>query len=310
VVQAERSTDDLDLLADTLLNEFFLHGAWFAIPLLCVLLLIIAYTIRGAIAPLNALSREATRIGPSSTDLRLAETNVPAEILPLVKAMNSVLDRLDAGFRLQREFTADAAHELRTPLAILRAQVEMIGNPDLTSSLTEDIDALSRVITQLLRDAQLGALDISSSDIADLAEIADETAELMRPLTIRDGKTIVVQRPSGPVLVYGNKEAIANAMRNLVENARRYTPHDRAVEIIIDPSGRADIRDHGPGIAPEDEAKIFTRFWRRNSADGGAGLGLSIVKKTMDLHGGAIAVAPTPAGGATFSLSFRLVSFL
>ncbi len=305
LVQVERASSDLDILADTILNEFFEHGAWVSVPFLAAILFINIWTIRRAFIPLNNLSREATSIGPLSTDVRLKETNVPSEVLPLVRAMNAALDRLDEGFRVQREFTADAAHELRTPLAILSAHIETLDDREVAQSLGADVDVMARVISNLLKDAQLDALAITSVEVANLAEIALDIAEQFTSIAEREGKSVLLKRPNGPVFVRGHGEAISNAVRNLVENALRYTPVGAAVDLILEARGRITVMDHGPGIAAADRAHIFTRFWQGTERSGGAGLGLSIVKKTMELHDGSVTVDETPGGGAAFTLSFQ-----
>jgi len=305
MVQVERASGDLDVLADTILDEFFEHGAWFSLPFLAAILFINIWTIRRAFIPLNNLSREATSIGPLATDVRLREANVPREILPLVRAMNAALDRLEAGFQAQREFTADAAHELRTPLAILSAHIETLDDREVAKSLGADVEVLARVVSNLLKDAQLDALAITSFEVANLAEIVIDIEDLLAPLAERENKSIVLKRPNGPVFVRGHGEAIFNAVRNLVENALRFTPVGAAVEIILEARGRITVMDHGQGIAEADRAHIFTRFWRGAKLGGGAGLGLSIVKKTMDIHDGTVRVSETLGGGATFVLSFQ-----
>lgn len=305
VIQVERSNRNLEGLIDTVLDEFFYHGAWLGIPFLVLIILVIRWTIRGTIKPLNRLSEQASAIGPVSTELRLDQTDVPLEILPLVKAMNSVLDRLDVGFKTQREFTADAAHELRTPLAILRAQIDTLDDRDLARSLRIDVDLITRTVTQLLKAAQLDALAVSSSDSGDLCEIVRSAQELMQPVAERDGKTIGLTCPPDPVFVRGNGDAIFNAVRNLMENAILHSGIARSIDVSVNPDGSVSVVDHGPGISDEDRRHLFQRFWRKSKEGIGAGLGLSIVKKTMELHDGSVEASQTPGGGATMTLRFK-----
>jgi signal transduction histidine kinase len=304
LVQVERASSDLGVLTDTILDEYFAHGAWFDIPFLIAILFINVWTIRRAFIPLSKLSAEAKSIGPLSSEVRLKEENVPTEILPLVRAMNSALDRLHDGFRAQREFTADTAHELRTPLAVLSAHIETLDDREVARSLGADIDVVTRVVSNLLKDAQLDALAITSMEIAELSAIATSVRDLLASIAARDDKKIVLSRPAGPIFVRGNDEAIFYAVRNLVENALRFTAPGGVVEIDLKESGSIQVTDHGPGIQIQNRQDIFTRFWRGADRTGGAGLGLSIVKKTMEIHNGSIEVSETPGGGATFRLTF------
>lgn len=304
VIQVERNSRRIETLMDTLLTEFFIHGGWIGVPFLLLLLMISIWTIRGALAPLEALSRDAASIGPTSIDRRLSERAVPSEILPLVRAVNSALDRLDAGFSVQREFTADAAHELRTPLAVLFAHVDTLSDRRLAASLREDLERMNRVVSQLLKVAQLDSSAISSNETAELNEIVLSVARLMIPLAVADGKSVEAQTGRTSCVVQGNQEFIYHAVRNLAENALRHTAPGTSIELVATSDRTIQVIDHGPGIPDDERARVFKRFWRANRSGIGAGLGLAIVKKTMDLHGGTVTISDTPGGGATFILQF------
>src|SRR6185312_8111820 len=116
-----------DVITDDIVSNFFRRVGWITIPILLILLAIDIFIFRRAIAPLWRASEQASNIGPSRTDIRLPTEQIPREIVPLVTAVNLALDRLEDGFRVQRQFTADAAHQLRTPLAILRTRIETLG---------------------------------------------------------------------------------------------------------------------------------------------------------------------------------------
>ncbi|MGH7117224.1 MAG: histidine kinase dimerization/phospho-acceptor domain-containing protein, partial [Stellaceae bacterium] len=144
LVQVSEDLAHRDVLIDDIVAEFFTHVGWVTVPLLLVLLIIDVLIFRRAVRPIIAASALAEEIGPDRTELRLPETGMPREVLPLVHAINHALDRLDAGFRAQREFTADAAHELRTPLAILRTQIDMIEDREVATPLRQDVESMSR----------------------------------------------------------------------------------------------------------------------------------------------------------------------
>jgi len=305
LVQVVRLGSDYQELIETVLADFFEDGGWLAGPFLLLLLGVSILTIRGAVAPLRALSRRAEAIGPSTTDIRLPYADVPRELLPLVQAVNNALERLEEGFRVQREFTADAAHELRTPLAVLTAHIDTLKDPAIALPLRRDLEGMAHLVEQLLRVARVEALSVAPGEHADLSEIACDVAAYLAPMAIRAGRTIEVEAPDAPVSVHGQTDALFHAVRNLVDNALRFTPVGTAVALTItaDPPMLA-VRDHGPGIAAERRADIFKRFWRSDRRTAGAGLGLAIVQRTMQAHGGAILVEDAPGGGAQFRLVF------
>ena len=156
---------------------------------------------RRALLPLRQASEIAQHIGPARTDIRLPVDEIPSEVRPLVSAINKALDRLDQGFRVQREFTADAAHELRTPLSILRARVETLDDPRVAKALRMDIEAMSRVVGQLLDIAELEAFAIDPSEVADLQGACAEVAEFIAPLALEQGREIALLGVTEPVWV-------------------------------------------------------------------------------------------------------------
>ncbi|HLO77070.1 MAG TPA: HAMP domain-containing sensor histidine kinase [Magnetospirillum sp.] len=305
VVQVVHLGSDYQELIETVVTDFFEDGGWMAGPFLLMMLAVSALTVRGTLAPLRALSRMAEAIGPASTDVRLPQAGVPREVTPLVHAVNNALDRLEEGYKQQREFTADAAHELRTPLAVLTAHIDMLPDRDVAASLRRDLDGMTHLVEQLLRIARAESLIVKPSDHADLGELAREVAVYLAPVAIRAGRTVEVDAPETPVMVHGQADALFHAMRNLVENGLRYTPKDTAVLLTVLPSPPTLlVRDHGPGIAPEMRAHAFQRFWRAERKSGGTGLGLAIVQRTMQAHCGSVAIEDAEGGGTQFRLTF------
>jgi signal transduction histidine kinase len=307
-VQVAQDLAHRDVLIDDIVAEFFTHVAWITAPLLMLLLVADVVIFRRALRPIVAASEMAERIGPERTELRLPEARMPQEVLPLVRAVNLALDRLERGLLMQREFTADAAHELRTPLAILRTQIDMIADRDLAAALRHDVEGMSRLVNQLLDIAELETLAIGADEVADLAAIAAEIAGFVAPLALARGNSLAVSGNTGPVLVRGNGDALARALRNLVENALAHTPAGTAVEIEVTAAGALRVLDNGPGIAPSERAHIFRRFWRRDRRrPGSAGLGLAIVARIAEMHGAAVSVEDRPGGGAAFTIRFPAV---
>ena len=262
---------------------------------------------RRAIAPLRLASARAAAIGPRSSGMRLPVAGMPREVLPLIEAINGALDRLDAALDAQRRFTADAAHELLTPLAVLTAGLDADRDKKHAAELRADVDRMTAIVTQLLELAELDALEPTEGEAADLREICLEVVSTMAPVAYRQRKAIELTGVERPVMVRGCAKALARALRNVVENAVVHTPQGTAVEVRLGENGSVQILDHGPGVPPAERELIFQRFWRGAKRDRpGAGLGLSIAKRVLDTCGGTIEVGDAPGGGAMFSLTVPL----
>jgi signal transduction histidine kinase len=308
-VQVGEDLAHRDVIVDDIVADFFKRVGWITLPVLLSLLAIDIVIFRRALRPLLNASELAKKINPRRTDIRLPIEQMPKEILPLVQAVNQALDRLEAGFRVQREFTADAAHELRTPLTILRSRVDTLADRGTSKALHKDIEGMARVVNQLLDIAELEILSIDPLEKADLHAICAEVAEFAAPLALAQGKNIALSESDAAVWVNGNPEMLSRAIRNLVENAINYSPPGTTVEIVVEDSGMVRVLDEGPGIKEDERELIFQRFWRRDRRrTEGAGLGLSIVRRIADTHAATISVENRPTGGATFSLRFARIA--
>jgi signal transduction histidine kinase len=306
-----RVAEDLshrDVIIDDIVSNFFRRVGWITIPILLILLATDIIIFRRAIAPLWKASEEASNIGPARTDIRLPTELIPREIMPLVTAVNQALDRLEDGFRVQRQFTADAAHQLRTPLAILRTRIETLGDGAAREVLHADIEGMSRIVAQLLEIAELDTLVLDPGEIADLRAVCTEVVGSIAPFALAQHKDIALKGANAPVMIHGNSEMLQRAIFNLAENAIKFTAMDTSVDVEVGEDGSVRVRDCGPGIAEAERELIFQRFWRRDrQRSDGAGLGLSIVRGVADDHAATIAVENLPGGGAEFTLRFRLV---
>lgn len=292
--------------ADRFVGEFLKEAAW-TFPLFAAVVLgIVVVTVRSSLGPIKTASARAAAITPAATGVRLDPVNIPTELEPLVSAINGALDRLELGFEAHRRFTSDAAHELRTPLAILTTGLEALPDTSEVARLRQDAGRMTRLVEQLLRVARLDALPLNTAQSIDLGIVAAETIEQLAPWAVSLDRTLAYEAPTTPVVIQGNGDALAGAIRNLVENAIHHTPAGTEVVVVV--RARAEIRviDHGPGVPIEHRVAMFERFWRGpGETRQGVGLGLSIVSQVAKAHRGHVGVEDTPGGGATIVLRFR-----
>ncbi len=253
--------------------------------------------------PLRRISDQAGAIGPSTISQRLPLDATPREIAPLVAAFNATLDRLEAGLRAQRDFSANAAHELRTPLATLRAQVESLLEPDQRRDAIEEFDRLSRLIAQLLTLAEADGGEAPAKQSFDLVETARDLAAEMAGSIVAGRRTVAFDSLPEHWECRGSPGLVQVALRNLIENAMRHTPPGSEILVAVDVFGRLSVSDDGPGVQADFRAQLFRRFSKADTQGPGAGLGLSIVRRIMALHGGEARLEPSEVG-ARFVLDF------
>jgi signal transduction histidine kinase len=234
---------------------------------------------------------------------------MPVEIAPLVHAVNQALDRLEAGFRAQRDFTADMAHELRTPLSIIRARVDSLDAGPVREQLRADIVNMTRTVNQVLDIAELESFLVATDARADLHEVCTDAVAFMAPLAVERGQNIALTGAQGPVWVHGHTEALFRAVRNLIENAIRHTPAGVSIEVEVTETGVVRVLDDGPGVPADDRESIFRRFWRRDRGKAESrGLGLAIVARVAEAHEGSVSVEDREGGGSIFTLRLRLAT--
>ena len=275
------------------------------VPIYVIIMAIALWTVRSSLRPVTRAAEQANLVDASRPETRL-ETAVPAEIRPLVDAVNNAFDRLALGFAEQRRFTANAAHELRTPLAVMRARLDALEDRGIADAIRADVERMSRIIEQLLAVSRLDSRLPITKDPVDLSEVAGDVVARLAPLAVAAGKQVSLQAPDERVQVIGNAEMLSAAARNLIENALRYTPCGQSVNVVIEgeaDSVRLEVHDAGPGVNVDAQQHIFERFWRGQDRGGGAGLGLAIVHEVAVQHGGKVEVTRSAMGGALFRLT-------
>ncbi|MET4384782.1 signal transduction histidine kinase [Bradyrhizobium sp. F1.4.3] len=257
--------------------------------------------VRRAFRGLDTTADQARRIDIHQRGARLSVDRVPLEVVPLVTAVNDALARLDQGYARHKRFVADAAHELRTPIAILNTRLESLpSGPDKTR-LLEDSARLATLAEQLL--------DIQRLDRGhpftrvDLVRVAQSAAADLAPLAIAAGYELALDAPATPIETIGDAAALERALTNLVQNAIQHGPRRGTIGIRVSRRASIEVTDEGAGIPADQREQIFEPFYRLTPLDRGAGLGLNMVREIMLLHGGHVSVADGPDGGACFRIS-------
>jgi two-component system sensor histidine kinase TctE len=295
--------EQADAVVDSLTTEFLGADVWLLLPIGLLMLGVSIVTLRRGLRPLTRASAAAAAIGPGEPGRRLPAEGLPREVTPLVDAVNEALSRLERTIAAQRSFMAQAAHGLRTPLAVLTARLDGMADTPEVRGLRHDSDRMSRLVSQLLRMARLESLPLDLSETVDLHGVAAEAVAGLAPLAIRDGVELALTGETA-LTVTGNRAALLLAIINLVENALGYAPRGSTVEVELRAPQDIAVCDRGPGIAPGQEARLLRPFERGSDArEGGAGLGLAIVAEIAAAHGGRLRLTAREGGGTEALLS-------
>ena len=285
-------------------NEIRVHVL---LPLLLLSIMFLLFNfsvVRSTLKPLEATIAAVDRIDPAHVSTRIEAQTSSREAQALVNSVNRMLERVERAVRTLKEFAGDAAHELRTPLAVMMLSIGKLPASPEKSKLIADAQGMRRLVDQMLDLSQADALEIDAHTRADLGAVAAEVAAELTPLAVARRRSIAF-RDSGASVVPGHVEAIGRALRNLVENALSHTPPGTVVEVAAGPGPQCSVRDHGPGIPPDRRGAVLERFRRLDKSHAqGAGLGLAIASTIMELHGGRIEIDDAPGGGALVRLVF------
>lgn len=280
-----------------------------------------SWRIRRSLLPLQILARQATLVSTQSWKLQPPkEAEEIDELRPLTDSMTQMLARLEYSFKQQREFVGNAAHELKTPVAVLKSTLQsLLQRPrsseeyraGLQASL-QDLDRLEQLLQWMLRLARAEQWAQNAQgrdlDVIDINSTCEEAVERIRALA-ESRHTTIHLATNGPVPIRADPEDLQLVWTNLLENAVRYSPEGASVEVAVARAGdlaRVSFQDHGVGIAASDLPKIFERFYRgdrsRTRATGGFGLGLAIVKALVEAYGGSIAAESTLGKGTRMTV--------
>jgi signal transduction histidine kinase len=286
--------------------------------------LVVGWVIAGRVlAPIGRITGVAREIQATDLSRRIRMQGPNDELKQLADTFDAMLARIDAAFAAQQQVLADASHELRNPLAIIRTNADLaLSDPDpRQDELRQAVvvvkrasDRMARLVDDLLALARREAPTFAIEPV-DLGRVASEASdEFVAPAEARG---IVLDRAVAPgVVVMGDSDALKRAIANLLENAVRLAPSSSRIRLAVGSErdmAWVAVSDEGPGIAPEHQPKVFDRFWRadkgRSRADGGTGLGLSIVRQIAQTHGGDVQLQSRVGVGSTFTIWLPVASF-
>lgn len=271
-----------------------------------VLGLFVWFSIARALRPLRALGQQVEERRPENLGA-LAVDDAPAEVAPLVHSLNALFERVGRLIESERRFTADAAHELRTPLAALKTQAQVArGAADdgerrrALDNVIAGCDRATRLVEQLLTLARLEpGLTRRRAEPCDLRALAQQTIAELAPAAL-SRKVEIELAEGGAVRTEGYPDLLSVLLRNLVDNSIRYCPGGGTVRVEVAGAGDTasiSVTDNGPGIAPEERAKVGQRFYRiLGTEESGSGLGLSIVRRIAEIHRAAVTLEEGPGG--------------
>jgi len=286
---------------DRVATELALHLLIPMIVGLPLMALGVWWAVGRALRPLDRTAGAVARMSPETLEPVGGEGALPSEIAPLVTAIDRLIGRVHEALENERRFTADAAHELRTPLAALKVQAQVAGRTEdadarrkALDQVTLGVDRMTHLVEQLLTLARLqpeaAARECSSQD---LARIAQDVCAALASSALARRRTLALDAQAAPVC--GNAVWLEVLLRNLVDNALRYSPEGGCVEVRVGTRAGASVvsvMDDGPGMTASERQSLSARFARGQGTQGeGVGLGLSIVRRVVDLHGGTIEFA-------------------
>ncbi|WMJ68620.1 HAMP domain-containing sensor histidine kinase [Stenotrophomonas sp. 24(2023)] len=291
-------------LVDGALMVLRLIGLWFFLPLIGVTLLVMPTVIHRAMRGVRRLAQQAKELDIAQPGAQLETRLVSSEVAPLVDAFNDAIVKVRQGYAARDKFLADAAHELRVPIAVVQARLVQLPQGELKSQLATDVARLANVAEHLL---DLQRLDRGGSALqrVDLALVAREAAAELAPLVVGAGYGFEVDAPVQPVWIHGDGLALGRVIANLVHNAIVHGGGRGIIRVTLDGQGVLEVSDQGDGVPVGDREAIFEPFHRLRAAGSGSGLGLHLVKEIVQHHGGSVSVGEAAGGGASFRISFH-----
>jgi signal transduction histidine kinase len=257
--------------------------------------LAVPHIVRHGLARVSDVAQMASRIDFRRQEARLPVDGIPREIAPLVVGFNGALERLESGFQRRRRFLIDAAHELRTPIAIMQTRIEGITDDRERRSLLDDVARLAETAEQLL-DFERNSQAIDQFETVDLVTIVKGVVADLAPQAIAAGYQISFQSDVVCLECKCSTFALPRAVSNLVRNAIDHGGGEGMITVAVSAGGLIEVMDEGPGIPIDDQELVFEPFYRVTPKSIGAGLGLSLVKQIVANHHGQVSLKSNPGG--------------
>jgi signal transduction histidine kinase len=269
------------------------------IPLLLAVV-IIPLIVNSSLSGIKRITALADQIDVNKPGVRLPTENLVKEIAPLVTTINSALERVDSDVSARERFLADAAHELRTPIAILKTRIEGYNDSEQNRRLLADVSRIGAVAEQLLDIQRFAVVTVRTQ--TDLAELCRQVVGDLAPLAIEAGYDLSFEGGAQPVIVSCDRLSVERAVSNLIHNAIQHAGGSGQIRVKLLLDGSIEVSDEGAGILPEERERVFDPFYRSTPKSSGAGLGLSLVRQIALLHGGDAVALPADRGAL-----FRLI---
>ncbi len=297
------AADPANLLRRAFLSELRQHVWGPILPMAVLMIAASALLIRRELAPVARAAAWARALRPGVVTPPPAGP-VPAEVADLIDGTRRALDRLASALAAETRHAAEAAHALRTPVAVLTARLDALPPGGTTDKLRADLAALARTVEQVLAAARTDVLTAPAEGALDLRRPAEAVTAALAPFAY--GKGVVLSLPDTPMMAKANDEAVRLALTNLIENAVLHGGQGAvAVAVTLGPGRRLSVRDHGPGLPAGAAGRAFEPFWRAPGAvAGGTGLGLAIVDRLQRAQGGTVRLETPQDGGCEIVLSF------
>jgi signal transduction histidine kinase len=308
---------EIERLANERALEVLRQYSFAALVVLFAIALVVGWFVSGRVLrPIGQITDVAKEIQATDLSRRIELGGPHDELRELADTFDDMLERIDDAFESQREFIHEASHELRNPLAVIRTNLDVtLSDPGSTEEdlrhtlevVQRSSERMTRLVDDLLVYARKGSLSMERQRV-DVGALVHETADEFRAPAEAKGITLADGSPPD-LIVEGDRHALRQALANLLANAIRLSPEGTTIRVR---AGREapwiwmSVEDEGPGIAPEDQDRVFQRFWRgdprEGREEGRSGLGLTIVRQIAEAHGGEVKLASTPGHGAAFAL--------
>lgn len=298
------NADPAGLLRRAYFSELRQHVWAPVLPMAIVLIMVNVLLIRRELAPVARAAAWARAIRPGAL-APPPEGDLPAEVADLIEATERALSRLATALAAETRHAAEAAHALRTPVAVLVARLDALPQGETTERLRADLAALARTVQQVLAASRTDVLAVPDEMAPDLRDAAQAVTAALAPFAYEKGVELALSLPDAPVLAHANREGVELALSNLIENAVLHGGPG-LVEISVGPALTITVRDHGPGLPAAAGSQLFKPFWRGPAAvPGGTGLGLAIVERLQQAQSGKVSAQNAAGGGCQIVLSYQ-----